>query len=161
MDFHDETRVGQHTYGVHARSEPAGQDQPATVAVEFTGADSDGRVVAEGNVLINLAAMGDSTAFLGQTLEGLAALQGQRSRTRSGGRSRSTAPARAGQPWSQADCDELRQRWTRSAETASAPDLVGELAKELGRTRSAVRAQLARLSCDPDVPGRTFEATPP
>lgn len=160
MDFHDETRVGQHTYGVHAKSEPAGQDQPATVAIEFTGADPDGRVVAEGNVLINVAAMGDSTAFLAQTLDGLAALQGQRSRGRAG-RSRSTGPSRAGQPWSQAECDQLRQRWTRSDETAAGPELVGELAHELERTRSAIRAQLARLSCDPDVPGRTFEETPP
>ena len=161
MDFQDETRVGQHTYGVHAKSELAAQDQPATVAIEFTGADPDGRVVAEGNVLINVAAMGDSTAFLAQTLDGLAALHGQRSRGRSGGRSRSTGPPRAGQPWSQAECEQLRQRWMCSAETVAGPELVGELAHELERTRSAIRAQLARLSCDPDVPGRMFEETPP
>ncbi|MER7080804.1 hypothetical protein SAMN02982929_05824 [Saccharopolyspora kobensis] len=150
MDFHDEIRVGQHTYGVKARGEPASQDQPASVAVEFAGADADGRVVAEGNLLIAVDGLGDAGAFLTRTLDGLAALHAPWSNGR--GRSR-PRPPNAGRPWTDADGELLRERWL-SALGESAARLAGELAEELGRTRAAVRAQLPRLGCDPDVPGR-------
>ncbi|MBB5156129.1 hypothetical protein [Saccharopolyspora phatthalungensis] len=152
MDFRDEVRVGQHTYDITAKGEPAGDDQPATVAVEFTGADADGRVVAEGNLLIAIDGLGDANAFLARTLGGLAALHEPWTAGRGRGRPR---PPNAGRPWAEADGERLRERWLSSVgETASR--LVGELAEELGRTRGAVRAQLPRLGCDPDVPGRVL-----
>lgn len=160
MDFHDETQVGQHTYGVNAKSEPAQEGESASVAVEFTGADADGRIVAEGNVLLSLEAMVDSTAFLAQTLDGLAALHGLRTRSRTAARARAQPP-NAGQPWSEASGEQLRERWLRCSETSSGNELVGELAEEFGRTRSSIRAQLARLTCDPDVPGRELADTAP
>ncbi|MFI0463671.1 hypothetical protein ACH347_06285 [Saccharopolyspora sp. 5N102] len=154
MDFRNEVRVGQHIYGVTAKSEPASEDQPATVAVEFTGADADGRVVAEGNLLIAVDGLGDANAFLAQTLDGLAALHSPWATGR--GRSR-PRPPNAGRPWTEADGERLRERWLSSVgETASR--LIGELGEEFGRTRGAVRAQLPRLGCDPDVPGRVLAA---
>lgn len=155
MDFRDETRVGQHTYGISAKTVPPEDDQPATVAVEFTGADADGRIVAEGNLLVALEALGDSGGFLLRTLHGLAALHGQRIPGRTTNRSRSRAP-NAGQPWLEEQSEQLRDRWMASAATVSGSELLGTLADEFGRTRSAVRAQLARIGCDPDVPGRAL-----
>ncbi|MGW1678902.1 hypothetical protein [Saccharopolyspora sp. NPDC002376] len=153
MDFHDEIRVGQHTYGINAKGESAGEDQPASVAVEFTGADADGRVVAEGNLLIAIDGLGDASAFLTRTLDALAALHAPPGRSRSRPR-----PPNAGRPWTDADGELLRERWL-SALGESAARLAGELAEELGRTRAAVRAQLPRLGCDPDVPGRPLGQT--
>jgi hypothetical protein len=152
MDYRDEAQVGDHTYGVSAKSEPAQDGQPATVAVEFTGADPNGRIVAEGNLLIAIEGLPDAGTFLLQTLDGLAALHGQRTPRRSP-RARSRPP-NAGQPWTEEHTERLRQRWMQSAATTPGNELLGELAEELGRTRSAVRAQLPRLGCDPDVPGR-------
>lgn len=152
MDISNEVRVGQHTYGVTAKREPASEDQLATVAVEFTGADADGRVVAEGNLLIAVDGLGDANAFLAQTLDGLVALHAPWTAGR--GRSR-PRPPNAGRPWTELDGERLRERWLGSVgETASR--LIGELAEEFGRTRAAVRAQLPRLGCDPDAPGRVL-----
>jgi hypothetical protein len=157
MDYRDETRVGDHTYGVNAKTEPAQDGQPAAVAVEFTGADSDGRIVAEGNLLIDIAGLPAASSFLWQTLEGLAALNGQRpSRRPPAARTRPPRPPNAGQPWTEEHNERLRQRWMGSPVTMAAHELLGELAEGFGRTRSAIRAQVSRLGCDPDVPGRAL-----
>lgn len=153
MDFRDEQHMGQHVYGVNAKTEQAAEDENASVALEFTGADADGRVIAEGNLLISVDAMADSTAFLGQTLDGIGALCGVRPRSRAGPRVRGRAP-NSGQRWDTASVEELRQRWMRSSPPTTGYALTGELAETFGRSRSSIRAQLARLGCDPDVPGR-------
>jgi hypothetical protein len=158
MDYRDETRVGDHTYGVNAKTEPAQDGQPATVALEFTGADPDGRIVAEGNLLIDLAGLPEASSFLWRTLEGLAALNGQRPGRRPAARTR-PRPPNAGQPWTEENCERLRQRWMGSPETTAAHELLSELGAEFGRTRSAIRAQVSRLGCDPDVPGRALVDT--
>lgn len=160
MDFRDEVRIGEHTYGVSARGEPASDDRPATVAVEFTGADTDGRIVAEGNLLIAVEGLADATRFLTRTLDGLAAFNGKRPAGRSAVSTRARPP-NAGRPWTEELNEQVRQRWMQSAATVPATGLLGELAQEFGRTRSSVRAQLARLGCDPDVPGRLLAAADP
>lgn len=153
MDIRDEQHVGKHVYGINAKTQAAEERMPASVAVEFTGADADGQVIAEGNLLISLDALVDTTAFVEQTLDGIAALHGQRTRNRSGSRSRGRAP-NAGQRWDQASAEQLWQRWMGSSPPTTAYELTGDLAEHFGRSRSAIRAQLARLGCDPDVPGR-------
>lgn len=154
MDYRDETHVGEYAYGVNAKTVPPQDGQPATVAVEFTGADPDGRIVAEGNLLIGVTGLPETSSFLSQTLEGLAALHGRRSARRTTARSRSRPP-NAGQPWTEEDGERLRQRWMESPAATAAHELIAELAEEYGRTRGAIRAQVSRLGCDPDVPGRT------
>lgn len=149
MDFRDELQIGDHTYGVCAKREPAQDGQPTTVAVEFTGADTDARIVAEGNLLVAVDGILDLGQFLARTLDGLAALHGQKARIRARPR-----PPNAGQPWTEALSEALSRRWLHCADTGTGSELVGGLAQEFGRTRSSVRAQLARLGCDPDVPGR-------
>lgn len=153
MDIRDEQHVGKHLYAINARTAHSDEETPTSVAVEFTGADPDGRVVAEGNLLISVAALTDSTSFLAQTLDGIAALHGCRPRSRAGPRSRGRA-ANAGQRWDQASADQLWQRWMGSSPPTTASELTAELAEQFGRTRGGIRSQLARLGCDPDVPGR-------
>jgi hypothetical protein len=149
MDFRNELQVGDHTYGVSAKGEPAQDGQPPSVAVEFSGADADGRIVAEGNLLVAVDGISDLGLFLNRTLDGLAALHGQKQRGRARPR-----PPNAGQPWTEELNEELKQRWLACAEPGSGVEFVGVLAQEFGRTRSSIRAHLARLGCDPDVPGR-------
>ena len=158
MDIRDEQHVGKHVYGVNATTRVVGEQEPVSVAVEFTGADADGQVVAEGNLLISLDALPDTTAFVEQTLDGVGALHGQRARNRPGPRSRGRAP-NAGQRWDQASAEQLWQRWMGSSPPTPAYELTGDLAEHFGRSRSAIRAQLARLGCDPDVPGRSLAST--
>jgi hypothetical protein len=160
MDYRDETQVGGYRYGVTAKTQPPEDDQPATVAVEFTGADQDGRVVAEGNLLIGLDGLAEASSLLGRTLDGLAALHGRRVPRRSGTRGTRSRPMNAGQPWTEEHSAEIRTRWM-SSPGIPAHELLGVLAEEFGRTRGAVRAQVARLACDPDVPGRELAGADP
>ncbi|EQD85656.1 hypothetical protein ACFQ0O_06195 [Saccharopolyspora spinosporotrichia] len=149
--------MGKHIYGINAMSS-ADDDQPASVAVEFTGADQDGTIVAEGNLLVAVGGLADTAAFLGRTLEGLATLHGKPKRAPRG---RSARAPNAGQPWTEQDNERLRTTWMHNGSGAtSGSELTGDLAAELGRTRSAIRAQLARLECDPDVPGRVLALRP-
>lgn len=155
MDLRDEIQVGMHTYGVTAKSTPGDETQPESLAVEFTGADQDGRVVAEGNLLIALDGITDAGRFLTRMLEGIAALSGQRAQSRG----RASPAPNAGRPWTDELSDQLRSRWLGSAGT-DPPEVLGELAQEFGRSRSSIRAQLARVGCDPDVPGRALVGVP-
>lgn len=148
MDFHDEATIGRHTFGVTAKSTSTDDDQPAGIALEFAGGDGDGTVVAEGNLLISVDSLPDAAEFLSRTLAGLAALHGKQAPSR---RSRARPP-RAGQPWTAAENELLKQVWLETSET-SPDELLRHLAEQCGRSRAAVRAQLPRLGCDPDVPG--------
>lgn len=159
MDFRDELRLGEHTYSVRASSTSDDADQPASVAVEFTGADADGRIVAEGNLLLAVEGFAEAAGFLTRTLDGVAALHGVRSTNRSSARARSR-PANAGQPWTEELDGRLRQCWM-SATGTSGGELLAELAREFARTRGSIRARLTCLGCDPDVPGRGLTASAP
>ena len=65
-------------------------------------------------------------------------------------------PPNARQPWT-SDLDEtLRETWLSTASTTPATEVIGTLAQSMGRTRGGIRARLARIGCDPDVPGRTL-----
>lgn len=156
MDFRDEVQVGTHTYGVTAARETATDGERPRVAVEFTGARlDDGRVVAEGNLVVAVDALVDSSLFVTRTLDGIAALHGQVGagrRERSGPR-----PANAGKPWTSELDEVVRTRWMSGTDVAASA-LVAELSRELGRTRSSVRTRLARVGCDPDTPGRLLNS---
>jgi hypothetical protein len=64
------------------------------------------------------------------------------------------------QPWT-AELDEVvRDTWLAVPSTTPADDVIGDLAKRMGRSRGGIRARLARTGCDPDVPGRTLRDDP-
>jgi hypothetical protein len=65
-------------------------------------------------------------------------------------------PPNSRQPWS-VDLDAvLRDTWLAATSATPADEVIGELAKQMGRSRGGIRARLARTGCDPDVPGRTL-----
>lgn len=65
------------------------------------------------------------------------------------------------QPWT-ADLDTvLKDTWLGTPSTTPATTVIGELAKGMGRSRGSIRARLARVGCDPDVPGRTLRPEEP
>jgi hypothetical protein len=64
------------------------------------------------------------------------------------------------QPWT-AELDEVvRDTWLAVPSTTPAAEVIGDLAKRMGRSRGGIRARLARTGCDPDVPGRTLRDDP-
>jgi hypothetical protein len=64
------------------------------------------------------------------------------------------------QPWT-AELDEVvRDTWLAVPSTTPADEVIGDLAKRMGRSRGSIRARLARTGCDPDVPGRTLRDDP-
>jgi len=64
-------------------------------------------------------------------------------------------PANSHQPWTAELDAQLRDTWLAAEPPASAR--IGELARALGRSRAGIRARLARIGCDPDVPGRLLQ----
>jgi hypothetical protein len=66
------------------------------------------------------------------------------------------APPNSRQPWTAALDTVLRETWLTGTESTPATELIGRLAGELGRSRGGIRARLARLGLDPDVPGRVL-----
>lgn len=154
MDFHDEQRVGAHTYGITAGTVAVENGCAPAVRVRFTGSDAHGVVVSEGDLTITVDELADAGAFLGRTLAGLAAFHGRRPRKAPG------AAVHAGRPWSSEHGERLRARWLDGAAGTPASAVLAELAAELGRSTSAVRAQLPRVGCDPDVPGRELPNGP-
>ncbi|MCO1655771.1 hypothetical protein [Pseudonocardia humida] len=59
-------------------------------------------------------------------------------------------------PWTAELDTTLKDAWLNSADTTPAFDLIGTIAKDMGRSRNSIRARLARVGCDPDVPGRVL-----
>jgi hypothetical protein len=70
-------------------------------------------------------------------------------------RGRRAGPANSHQPWTPELDAELRDTWLAAVPPAS--PRIGELAEAMSRSRNAIRARLARIGCDPDVPGRLLE----
>jgi hypothetical protein len=48
-----------------------------------------------------------------------------------------------------------------AATSSPAPAMIAEIADIMGRSRNGVRSRLARIGCDPDIPGRTLAADDP
>jgi hypothetical protein len=67
-------------------------------------------------------------------------------------RDRRSGPANSHQPWTPELNAQLRDTWLAAEPPASAR--ISEIAQAMGRSRNAIRSRLARIGCDPDVPGR-------
>jgi hypothetical protein len=63
-------------------------------------------------------------------------------------------PPNGRQPWTAELDTTLQDTWLNTPDTVPAFDVIGALAKDLGRSRNSIRARLARIGCDPDVAGR-------
>ncbi len=65
-------------------------------------------------------------------------------------------PPNGRQPWTSELDEVLRETWMAAAESTPAGEVIGELMAGMGRSRGSIRARLARIGCDPDVPGRVL-----
>ena len=73
-------------------------------------------------------------------------------------RERGPRPPNSHQPWTAELDTHLRDTWLAAATTSPAPATIAEIADRLGRSRNGIRSRLARIGCDPDIPGRTLAA---
>jgi hypothetical protein len=73
-------------------------------------------------------------------------------------RDRGPRPPSSHQPWTPELDAQLRDTWLAATTTSPAPAMIAEIAEAMGRSRNGIRARLARLGCDPDIPGRTIPA---
>ncbi|ATE57998.1 hypothetical protein [Actinosynnema pretiosum] len=134
--------LGTTSYRVVASADP-------DLVVELTGVDTSGAQVAEGALRLPADAGVAVGRLLGQVLGALGRL-GARGPT---GRER---PANANQPWSGELDGELRAAWLEAEPGTTAAELVRVVARGMGRSAWSIRARLARVGCDPDVPGRVL-----
>ncbi|MCP2092847.1 MULTISPECIES: hypothetical protein [Actinosynnema] len=134
--------LGTTSYRVVASADP-------DLVVELTGVDTSGALVAEG--ALRLPA--DSGVAVGRLLGQVLGALGRLGAPGTTGRGR---PANANQPWSAELDGRLRASWLAAGPGATAAEVVRAAAREMGRSAWSIRARLARVGCDPDVPGRAL-----
>ncbi|MFE2755921.1 hypothetical protein ACFXGA_28360 [Actinosynnema sp. NPDC059335] len=143
--YENSVRVGSTTYQVVATADPE-------LSVDLAGVDSSGALVAEGNLRLPAAAGAKIGKLLAQVLEALGRLSGPAS-----GSARDR-PANANQPWTADLDDALRADWLAATGDTPTVELIRSLAARLERSPTSIRSRLARVGCDPDVPGRALSA---
>ncbi|WP_189055121.1 hypothetical protein [Longimycelium tulufanense] len=129
-----------------------GESADNRLDVEIFSADTEGQLTGEGHLSLPVGALVPAAQLLPQALTGIAQLHGINV-----GKLPRTARGRPGnsfQPWTSELDERLRTAWMSGDELLSAYELTGRLATEFDRSRNAIRSRLARLGCDPDIPGR-------
>ncbi|GAA1677723.1 hypothetical protein [Fodinicola feengrottensis] len=145
INYSDECQIGDLTYAVQADS-----DEDGLVRLRLCGIDSEGVLTAEGTMLVPTSALVDAGNVIRHTLTGL----GQLGPVRPRGRLNPSGPTNSYQPWTKDQDEQLLAAWLVEPETAAATTVIGVQARMHGRSRNSIRARLARVGCDPDVPGR-------
>jgi hypothetical protein len=140
--FHNEIKLGEVNYRLSATT-----DSDESMVLDLLGSLDSGEVVADGR--LRLPVEGGTT--IGKLL---ARVLGAHTRLRS----KPSRHANANQPWTDALDTELRTAWLTPTDALS-PALIRSLADDMQRSPTAIRARLARVGCDPDVPGRELSAT--
>ena len=140
--FHSEIKLGEVHYRLSATT-----DSDESLVLELLGSLDSGEVVADGRLRLPV----EGGATIGKLLS---RVLGAHTRLRS----RQPRHANANQPWTEALDTELRTAWLTASEESS-PKLIRSLADGMQRSPTAIRARLARVGCDPDVPGRELSAT--
>ncbi|MCP2260646.1 hypothetical protein LX15_004365 [Streptoalloteichus tenebrarius] len=155
IEYTEETHFngGLCTVRVHGRGDSA---EPRLDIEVFT-ADTEGELTGEGHLLLPVGALAAAGHLVQRVLVGLAQLHGA---TAGRGRFRASRPGNAFRPWSEEMDEELRTAWLGEPAGAPASEVTGRLAERMGRSRIAIRSRLARLGCDPDVPGRELPPAP-
>ncbi|KOX12953.1 hypothetical protein ADK67_46420 [Saccharothrix sp. NRRL B-16348] len=141
--YENAVRIGSTTYQVVATADP-------DLSVDLAGVDGSGVLVAEGTIRLPADAGAKIGKLLAQVLEALGRLS---TPSTLAARDR---PANANQPWTQALDDGLRADWLAATTDTPTADLIRSIAKRLERSPTSIRSRLAKVGCDPDVPGRTL-----
>ncbi|MCX2949769.1 hypothetical protein [Lentzea sp. NEAU-D7] len=140
--FHNEIKLGEVHYRLSATT-----DSDESVVLDLLGSLDSGEVVADGRLRLPVEGGVTVGKLLARVLSAHTRL-----------RSRPSRHANANQPWTEALDTDLRTAWLTASETDS-PKLIRSLADAMERSPTAIRARLARVGCDPDVPGRELSAT--
>ncbi|WP_394613369.1 hypothetical protein JNUCC0626_25905 [Lentzea sp. JNUCC 0626] len=135
--YHNETKLGEVSYRLSATT-----DTTDAIVLDLLGSLDSGEVVADGR--LRLPVEGGSTVgkLLARVLTAHTRL-----------RTRPSRHANANQPWTDTLDSELRTEWLTAPEPDAAK-LIRSIADDMARSATAIRARLARVGCDPDVPGR-------
>ena len=140
--FHNEIKLGDISYRLTATV-----DSGESLVLDLLGTTESGEVVADGR--LRLPVEGGSTIgkLLGRVLSAHTRLQSPPSRH-----------ANATCPWTQSLDDELREAWLQPGGDG-AVNRINRLASHMERSKTAIRARLAKVGCDPDVAGRELSET--
>ncbi len=136
-------RIGSTTYQVVATADPH-------LSVDLAGVDASGALVAEGNIRLPADAGAKIGKLLAQVLEALGRLSTPPSA------SARDRPANANQPWTPDLDDGLRADWLAATTDTPTAELIRSIARRLERSPTSIRSRLAKVGCDPDVPGRAL-----
>ncbi|WP_447006043.1 hypothetical protein ACRAKI_05975 [Saccharothrix isguenensis] len=147
--YENSIRIGSTTYQLVATADPA-------LSVDLAGVDGSGELVAEGSIRLPAEAGVKIGKLLGQVLDALARLSGAPSGSSRDRPDRPDRPANANQPWTRELDDELRSEWMAATQDVPAADLIRAIATRLERSPTSIRSRVAKVGCDPDVPGRVL-----
>ncbi|MBP2334043.1 hypothetical protein JOF41_000221 [Saccharothrix coeruleofusca] len=142
--YESAVRIGSTEYRLLATADP-------DLVVRLSGSDLSGALVAEGELRLPAEAGSAVGKVLGQVLDAMAKLGAPRPAARS-------RPANANQPWTADLDDDLRTAWLAAEPDAPTADLIRGIALRMERSPTSIRSRLARVGCDPDVPGRPLSA---
>ncbi|MEJ2856621.1 MULTISPECIES: hypothetical protein [unclassified Saccharothrix] len=141
--YETQTRIGTTNYRLRAAADP-------DLFLELAGTDTTGAMVAQGSLRLPLDAGATVGKLLAQVLDALGRLGAPPPRSP---RSR---PANANQPWTDDLDAHLRATWLDATPDTTTTDLIRTLARTHERSATSIRARLARIGCDPDIPGRSL-----
>jgi hypothetical protein len=144
--YENSVRIGSTTYQLVATADSG-------LSVDLAGVDGSGALVAEGSIRLPAEAGAKIGKMLGQVLEALARLSGAPAGS---SRDRPDRPANANQPWTQELDEDLRAEWMAASQDVPTAELIRSIAKRLERSPTSIRSRVAKVGCDPDVPGRAL-----
>jgi hypothetical protein len=139
--YHNEIKLGEVNYLLSATT-----DSTDSLVLELLGTLDSGEVIADGRLRLPVEGGAAVGKLLARVLAAHLRLRGRPSRY-----------ANANQPWTEPLDADLRSTWlTPSGEPAQT--VIKAISEEMQRSPTAIRARLARVGCDPDVPGRELSA---
>lgn len=140
--FHNEIKLGDITYRLAITV-----DSEESLVLDLSGTTESGEVVADGRLRLPVEGGAAVGKLLTRVLSAHTRLRGRPNRH-----------ANANSPWTQSLDAELREAWLQPG-GEDALGRINSLATHMERSKTAIRARLARVGCDPDVAGRELSDT--
>lgn len=139
--YHNEIKLGEVNYLLSAT-----MDSTDSLVLELLGTLDSGEVIADGRLRLPVEGGATVGKLLARVLSAHMRLRGRPSRY-----------ANANQPWTESLDADLRTTWlTPTGELAQT--VIRSISDDMQRSPTAIRARLARVGCDPDIPGRELSA---
>ncbi|GAB2859144.1 hypothetical protein [Lentzea nigeriaca] len=139
--YRNEIKLGEVNYRLSATT-----DSAESLTLELLGVLDSGEVIADGRLRLPVEGGATVGKLLSRVLGAHTRLRGRASRY-----------ANANQPWTDSLDAALRTTWLTPTDIP-AQTLIRSIADDMQRSPTAIRARLARVGCDPDIPGRELSA---